>query len=77
VTYLRSYVTGSNDAILNQVGKTMAVFLVRAHHGPGGASGHGSPMVRNLPTVKPKIPLLGVISTATPLQGASISINLQ
>jgi hypothetical protein len=38
-TYLRSYVTGSNDAILNEVGRTMAVSLVGEHHGLGGASG--------------------------------------
>jgi hypothetical protein len=41
VTYLRSYVTGSDDAILSEVGWTTAVSLVGAHHGPGGASGHG------------------------------------
>jgi hypothetical protein len=41
VTYLRSYVTGSNDAILNEVGRTTAVSLEGAYHGPGGASGHG------------------------------------
>jgi hypothetical protein len=40
VTYLRSYVRGSNDAILSEVGQTTAVFLVGAHHGPGGASEH-------------------------------------
>jgi hypothetical protein len=40
VTYLRSYVTISNDAILIEVGQTMAVSLVGAHHGPGGVSGH-------------------------------------
>jgi hypothetical protein len=39
VTYLRSYVTGSNDAILNEVGRTTAVSLVGVHHGLGGASG--------------------------------------
>jgi hypothetical protein len=41
VTYLRSFVTCSNDAILNMVGRTTAVSLVGAHHGPGGGSGHG------------------------------------
>jgi hypothetical protein len=40
VTYLRSYVIGSNDAILNEVGRTMAVSLAGAHHGPGGVLGH-------------------------------------
>jgi hypothetical protein len=40
MTYLRSYVTGSNDAILNEVDRTTAVSLVGAHHGPGGGSGH-------------------------------------
>jgi hypothetical protein len=40
VTYLRSYVTGSNDVILTEAGRTTAVSLVRAHHGPGGASEH-------------------------------------
>jgi hypothetical protein len=40
MTYLRSYVTGSNDAILSEVGRTTAVSLVEAHHGPGGESGH-------------------------------------
>jgi hypothetical protein len=40
VTYLRSYVTGGNDAILNEVGQTTPVSLVWVHHGPGGASGH-------------------------------------
>jgi hypothetical protein len=40
VTYLRSYVTGCNDAILSEVGSTTAVSLVGAHHGPRGASGH-------------------------------------
>jgi hypothetical protein len=39
MTYLRSYVTGSNDTILNEVRRTMAVSLVGVHHGPG-ASGH-------------------------------------
>jgi hypothetical protein len=39
VTYLRSYVTGSNDAILGEVGRTTAVSLVEAHHGPE-ALGH-------------------------------------
>jgi hypothetical protein len=40
MTYLRSYVTESNDAILNEVGRTTTVSPVRAHHGLGGASGH-------------------------------------
>jgi hypothetical protein len=40
VTYLRSYVTGSNDAILSEVGRTTVVSLVGAHRVPGGASGH-------------------------------------
>jgi hypothetical protein len=40
MTYLRSYVTGSNDAILNEVGRTTAVFLVGAHHVLEGVSGH-------------------------------------
>jgi hypothetical protein len=40
MTYLRSYVTGSNDAILHEVGRTTAVSLVGAHHGPRGALGH-------------------------------------
>jgi hypothetical protein len=35
VTFLRSHVTGSNDAILSEVGRTMAVSLVGTHHGPG------------------------------------------
>jgi hypothetical protein len=38
--YLRSYVTGSNDAILNEVGRITAVSLLGAHHGPGAGSGH-------------------------------------
>jgi hypothetical protein len=40
VPYLRSYVTGSNDAILGEVGRTTAVALVGVHHGPEGVSGH-------------------------------------
>jgi hypothetical protein len=40
VTDLRPYVTGSNDAILNEVGQTMTVSLMGAYHGPGVASGH-------------------------------------
>jgi hypothetical protein len=40
MTYLRSYVTGSNDAILSEVGRTTAVSLVGAHQGPGSALGH-------------------------------------
>jgi hypothetical protein len=31
VTYLRLYVTGSNDYILGEVGRTRAVSLVGAH----------------------------------------------
>jgi hypothetical protein len=31
MTYVSSYVTGSNDAILNEVGRTTAVSLVGAH----------------------------------------------
>jgi hypothetical protein len=37
---LRLYVTGSNDATLNEVVQTTAVPLVGAHHGPEGAMGH-------------------------------------
>ena len=33
--FLRSHVTGGNDAILNEVGRTTAVSLVGTHHGPG------------------------------------------
>jgi hypothetical protein len=40
MNYLRSYVTGSNDAILNEVGRTTAMSLVGAHHGPGDGLGH-------------------------------------
>jgi hypothetical protein len=35
--------------------------------------GRDEPVVRNLPEVKPRTPLLGVSSTYTPLQGTSIS----
>jgi hypothetical protein len=35
------------------------------------AKGRNEPVVRNLPEVKPRTPLLGVSSTDTPLQGAS------
>jgi hypothetical protein len=35
VTLLRSHVTGSNDVILNEAGRTTAVSLVGTHHGPG------------------------------------------
>jgi hypothetical protein len=35
VTFLRSHVTGSNDAILSEVGRTTDVSLVGMHHGPG------------------------------------------
>jgi hypothetical protein len=41
VTDLRSYVTGSNDAIISDAGRTTAVSLVEAHHGPGGAKVNG------------------------------------
>jgi hypothetical protein len=37
------------------------------------AKGRDEPVVRNLPEVKPRTPLLGVSSTDTPLQGASTS----
>jgi hypothetical protein len=40
MAFLRTYVTGSNDAILNEVGRTMAVSLVGAHQRPGVALGH-------------------------------------
>jgi hypothetical protein len=40
LTYLRSRVTGCNGAILNEVGRTAAVSLAGAHHGPEGVSGH-------------------------------------
>jgi hypothetical protein len=40
MTDLSSYVTGSNNVILNEVGRTVAVSLVGAHHGPGGELGH-------------------------------------
>jgi hypothetical protein len=40
MTYLRPYVTGCNDAILNEVGRTTAVSLVGAHQRTGFASGH-------------------------------------
>jgi hypothetical protein len=39
MTYLRTYVTGSNDAILNEVGRTTAVSLVGAHQRRGGVIG--------------------------------------
>jgi hypothetical protein len=35
VTFLRSHVTGSNGAILSEVGRMRAVSLVGTHHGPG------------------------------------------
>jgi hypothetical protein len=35
MAYLRSYVTGCNDAILNEVGRTTVMSLVGLHHGPG------------------------------------------
>jgi hypothetical protein len=40
VTFLRSHVTGSNDASLYDAGRTTAVSLVGTHHGPGDALGH-------------------------------------
>jgi hypothetical protein len=40
MTFLRTYVTGSNDTILNEVGRTTAVSLVGSHQRPGVASGH-------------------------------------
>jgi hypothetical protein len=40
MTFIRTYVTGSNDAILNEVGRTMAVSLVGAHQRPGVESEH-------------------------------------
>jgi hypothetical protein len=40
MTYLKSYVIDSNDAILNEVGRTTAVSLMGVHHGPEGVSGH-------------------------------------
>jgi hypothetical protein len=40
VTFLRSHVTGSNDAILCEAGQTTAASLVETHHGPGDALGH-------------------------------------
>jgi hypothetical protein len=35
VTFFRAQVTGSHDAIVNEVGRTTAVSLVGTHHGPG------------------------------------------
>jgi hypothetical protein len=35
MTFLRMYVTGSNDAILDEVGRTTAVSLVGAHQRTG------------------------------------------
>jgi hypothetical protein len=40
MTYLRSYVTYSNDAILDKVDRTTALSLVGAHHVLGNALGH-------------------------------------
>jgi hypothetical protein len=40
MTFLRKYVTGSNDAILNKIGGTTAVSLVGGHQRPGVTSGH-------------------------------------
>jgi hypothetical protein len=37
------------------------------------AKGRDKPVVRNLPEIKPRTPLLGVSSTDIPLQGASSS----
>jgi hypothetical protein len=39
MTILRTYVTGSIDAILNEVGRTTAVSLVGVHQRPGVAPG--------------------------------------
>jgi hypothetical protein len=46
MAYLRTYVTGSNDSILNEVGRTTAASLVGAIQRPGVASGHsfGTPL---------------------------------
>jgi hypothetical protein len=35
VTFVRSHITGSNDVILNEVGRTTAVSFGGTHHGPG------------------------------------------
>jgi hypothetical protein len=40
MTYLRTYVTGSKGAVLNEVCRTTAVSLVGAHQRPGVESGH-------------------------------------
>jgi hypothetical protein len=40
VNLSRSHVTGSNDAILCEDGRTTAVSLVETYHGPGDALGH-------------------------------------
>jgi hypothetical protein len=40
MTYLRPHITGGNDDILNEVGRTMTMSLVGAHQGPGVASIH-------------------------------------
>jgi hypothetical protein len=40
MTFLRTYVPGSTDAILNEVGRITAVSLVGAHLGPRVALGH-------------------------------------
>jgi hypothetical protein len=40
MTFLSTYVTDSNDAILNEVGRTTAVPLLGPHQRPEGASGH-------------------------------------
>jgi hypothetical protein len=98
VTYLKSYVTGSNDAILIEVGRTTRDSLTRRSlreilqqgagssgaqlSGPAATSepvveisakGRDKPMVRNLPEVKTKTPLLGVSTADIPLQGANTS----
>jgi hypothetical protein len=48
VTYLRSYVTGSNDAILGDVGRTTAVSPVGTHHKLGTGARLNVTDARNL-----------------------------
>jgi hypothetical protein len=40
MTFFRTHVTGSIDAILNEVGRTTTVSLVGEHQRPGVAPGH-------------------------------------
>jgi hypothetical protein len=40
MAFLKTYVTDSNDAILNEVGRTTVVSLVGSRHRPGVASRH-------------------------------------